>query len=624
MLSFNQVTIRRGPHRLLAGVEGTIHAGQKVGVVGRNGTGKSSLFALIVRALDADAGTVDIAGDLSIASVRQRTPAGRQSALDFVLDGDAELRHLQRRLQQAESDGDNHAIAELHACMAAIDGYAAHARAARLLHGLGFAPATHDNAIDTFSGGWRMRLNLAAALMCRSDLLLLDEPTNHLDLDAVLWLQDYLGRYPGTLLVISHDRDFLDAVTDVTLHLRDGSAAFYSGNYSAFEAMRAAQLVQQQAAHEAQQKRMAQMQRFVDRFRAKATKARQAQSRIKMLERIEKVEAAHQDTPFSFSFTAPERLPDTLLRLENIAVGHDGRALIGNIKLRLAPGDRLVVLGRNGAGKSTLMKLLAGELAPLRGDMQRHRYLRIGYFAQHQLEQLDETASPVEHLLRLDPAAGEQDLRDFLGGFDFRGDRALQPIAPLSGGEKARLALACIVYQRPNLLLLDEPTNHLDLDMRHALQRALRDYPGAMVLIAHDRHLIDATCDQIWRVADGAFEPFNGDLDDYARWLRQQQANIESGTDIASDTSIPDKPRQQHQHRQRKNAQREMQKAERTMNRLEQDIATLDQRMAEPAVATDPDKASRLATERAAAASRLESAESDWLAAAETLEQQTS
>ncbi len=628
MLSLSQVTIRRGPRKLLDDVTFTVHDGQRVGIVGRNGTGKSSLFALLLGEIGADAGDVQVPRGLSVATVRQESPAGARSALDYVLDGDTELRSVQAALAKAETDENVHALPELHARMAEIGGYAAHARAARLLHGLGFTPDTHDAPIDSFSGGWRMRLNLAAALMCRSDLMLLDEPTNHLDMDAVLWLQGFLASYPGTLLIISHDRDFLDAVTGFTLHLAHGSATLYTGNYSAFVKMRAEQAAQQQAAHEAQQKRVAEIQKFIDRFRAKATKARQAQSRLKQIERMETVEAAHWDTPFSFQFLEPERLPETLLRMDKAAAGYGDTPLVSNIKLRLTPGDRLAILGRNGAGKSTLMKLIAGDLEPMAGELQRDRYLRVGYFAQHQLTQLDDNASAATHLLRLDPRASEQKLRDFLGGFDFRGDRALEPIGPFCGGEKARLALAQVVYQRPNLLLLDEPTNHLDLDMRHALELALQHYSGAVVLIAHDRHLIDATCDQLWRVADGGFDPFDGDLGDYARWLKRQSANTEGGSKPGKNgqaKAAAPKARQAAaaQRERNKPLQQACKKAEREVSRLESQLAALDAQLAKPSVFENPTEVARLSQERGRLRKQADAAETEWMENVEALEQQS-
>ena len=622
MITLKHVTLRRGPRKLLEDINIRLFSGQRVGIVGQNGTGKTSLFELLLGELSADAGEVEIPSNLDIATVRQHAPAGDKPAVEFVLDGDHELRAVESRLARAEAEGDGTAIAEQHVRLAEIDGYAARARAARLLHGLGFAPSTHNAPLDAFSGGWRMRLNLAAALMRRADLLLLDEPTNHLDMDAVFWLQAYLAAHPATLVIISHDRDFLDAIIDTTLHLEAGRATLYSGNYSRFEAMRAEAKIQQQAAFENQQKKLAQLQGFVDRFRAQATKARQAQSKLKQMERMEKVAAAHWDTPFSFGFREPVRLSDTLLRLDNANVGYDGRPLVSGVKLRIVPGDRLAILGRNGAGKSTVMKLLAGELAPLGGEVQRDKYLNVGYFAQHQLEQLDHAASAVEHLQRQAPTASEQNIRDFLGGFDFHGDKALEPIAPFSGGEKARLALALVVHARPNLLLLDEPTNHLDLDMRHALEVALGGFDGAVVMIAHDRHLIDATCDQLWRVDDGALAPFDGDLDDYARWLTHQSAAREGA----------DKPKKPNAaaagHNSAKNRRddtakplrRALKKAETDMNRLGEHLKTVEVQLARPSVYGNPTESARLAQERSRLRKRLDAAEAEWIEHAEALE----
>ncbi|MBO9470421.1 ATP-binding cassette domain-containing protein [Endozoicomonas sp. G2_2] len=629
MIGFNQVTLRRGSRKLLENVNLRLHAGQRVGIVGRNGTGKSSLFALLLGELSADAGEVDLPARLDIATVRQETPAGEQPAIDFVLDGDTELRDIQNRLARAEEEADGNAMGELHARLAEIDGYAATARAARLLHGLGFSPDTHSAPIDAFSGGWRMRLNLAAALMRRCDVLLLDEPTNHLDMDAVFWLQEYLASHPATLLIISHDRDFLDAITQQTLHLEHGKANLYSGNYSAFEKMRAEAKLQQQAAFEAQQKRVNELQQFVDRFRAKATKARQAQSKLKQIERMETVEAAHWDTPFSFRFLKPNRLPETLVRVDNAAIGYDGEPLVAGIKLRIVPGDRIAILGRNGAGKSTVMKMLAGELGAMAGEIQHDRYINIGYFAQHQLEQLDDAASPATHLQRQDPKASEQHIRDFLGGFDFHGDKALEPIGPFSGGEKARLALALVVHAKPNLLLLDEPTNHLDLDMRHALELALQAYDGAVVLVAHDRHLIDATCEQLWRVDDGHMAPFDGDLDDYAKWLTSQRANTEGDTPVAPAANSADKPKDAAQNRRDAAERRAREKplrnaikqAEREMATLEEKLANVEKELSKPSVYGNKTEVARLSQEQGKLRKQLDAAEAQWMENAEALEE---
>ncbi len=624
MIDFKNVSLRRGPRELIAGLNWRIQPGERIGIVGQNGTGKTSLFQLLLGEIHPDAG--DIAGTegLDIATVRQHEPAGPQPAIEYVLDGDHELRSVEAELSRAEAEGNGTRQAELHGRLAEIDGYAARARAARLLHGLGFAADVHDRPLDSFSGGWRMRLNLAAALMRRCDLLLLDEPTNHLDMDAVFWLQEYLASHPATLLIISHDRDFLDAVTQTTLHLEHRRAYYYSGNYTAFEAMRAEAKAQQQAAYENQQKKLAQLQHFVDRFRAKATKARQAQSKLKQMERMEKVEAAHVDSPFQFEFRQPSRLSDTLIRLDNAAVGYDGQPLVSGIKLRLVPGDRLAILGRNGAGKSTVMKLLAGALEPLDGEVQPDRYLNVGYFAQHQLEQLDSKASALEHLQRAEPNAREQDLRDFLGGFDFHGDKALEPIGPFSGGEKARLALALVVHARPNLLLLDEPTNHLDLDMRHALETALAGYTGAVVMIAHDRHLIDATCEQIWYVSEGHLAPFDGDLDDYRKWLAGQGAAREGGRSKASASlsaaNGSDSGHKADRRQRVKSLQKTVKQAETEMNRLTREIESVNQELAKPSVYSNPTESARLGQEQSRLKRQLETIEARWLKDAEALE----
>lgn len=519
MLQLQALSLRRGPHPLLEAAELTVHPGQKVGVVGPNGCGKSSLFALLLGELQPDAGEVAIPPAWQIARVEQHTPRSDRAAIEFVLDGDVELRRVEQALARAETAGDGLRHAELLGRLEAIGGYEARSRAARLLHGLGFAPGDEQRAVNSYSGGWRMRLALARALMCRSDLLLLDEPTNHLDLDAVIWLEGWLKGYRGTLLLVSHDRDFLDAVTGQILHLDGRVLTLYSGNYSAFERQRAERLAQQQCARERQQREIAHVRRFVERFRAKATKARQAQSRIRALERMELIAPAHVDSPFRFGFATADSLPRPLLKLDGVAAGYGGRRVIDGVSLALSPGDRIGLLGRNGAGKSTFVKILAGELAPLAGILEPAQTLRVGYFAQHQIDQLDPADSPLGHLRRQDPGATEQTLRDHLGGFGFEGDRALGPVGPLSGGEKARLVLALVIRQRPNLLLLDEPTNHLDLEMRLALSEALQDFDGGLVLVSHDRHLLRSTSDTLLLVDQGAVRAFDGDLDDYAAWL---------------------------------------------------------------------------------------------------------
>ena len=527
MISLRNLSLYRGSQPLLQGVDLTVHAGQKLGVVGPNGSGKSSLFAMLRGELAPDAGDLDMPTDLVIAHVAQETPALERSALDYVIDGDQELRALERELAAAEAAGDGRRIAELHAQLDGIQGYTAPVRAAELLHGLGFANDDQQRPVKSFSGGWRMRLNLAQALMRRSDLLLLDEPTNHLDLEAVLWLEQWLKRYPGTLLLISHDRDFLDACVDGIIHLHDRKLVLYRGNYSAFERQRAERLAQQQAQYEKQQREIAHLTRFIERFRAKATKARAAQSRLKALERMERIAPAHVDSPFRFEFAEPPRAPDPIVTLDQVELGYDGAPVLQGLDLSIRPGMRIGLLGPNGAGKSTLVRCLAGALAPRSGQRLLGQGTVIGYFEQHQLEQLDLAASPLLHLQRLAPEVDVQRLRDFLGGFGFSGDQALAPVGPFSGGEKARLVLALIVWQRPNLLLLDEPTNHLDLEMRHALTVALQSYQGAMVLVSHDRHLLTTTTDEFWLVADGQLRPFDGDLGDYQAWVASRNKAAE-------------------------------------------------------------------------------------------------
>ncbi len=529
MIRLSNLTLQRGPQRLLEGAELTLHAGQKAGLIGANGAGKSSLFALLRGELTPDSGDCQLPGDWRIAHMRQEVDTLDRLAVDYVLDGDIRLRQVQDALAAAEAAHDNAALARLHVELDSADGYTADARARKLLAGLGFSNEQMDRRVGDFSGGWRMRLNLAQALMCPSDLLLLDEPTNHLDLDAILWLEDWLKSYPGTLLLISHDRDFLDAVVDHVAHVEQCKLTLYRGGYTAFERARAERLAQQQQAYEKQQAQRAHMEKYIARFKAQATKARQAQSRIKALERMEELSAAHVDSPFDFVFRESQKISSPLLDLSEARLGYGDKTVLEKIKLQLAPGARIGLLGPNGAGKSTLIKNLAGELEPLAGRLVRGENTSVGYFAQHQLDSLDSKASPLLHLQRLAPTEREQTLRDFLGGFDFRGNRCDEPVLNFSGGEKARLALALIAWERPNLLLLDEPTNHLDLEMRLALTMALQEFSGAVVVVSHDRHLLKSTTDEFLLVADGKMEAFDGDLDDYARWLveyRQRTAPV--------------------------------------------------------------------------------------------------
>jgi ATP-binding cassette subfamily F protein 3 len=581
VLRLANLVLARGAKRLLDGANLTVHAGHKVGLVGPNGSGKSSLFALVRGELHQDAGEIELPPAWTIAHVAQETPAVPSPAIEFVLDGDRELRAIERDLAAteaaaaAEPERHGEALALLHHRFDEIGGYAARARAATLLAGIGFAPARHGDPVARFSGGWRMRLNLAQALMCRSDLLLLDEPTNHLDLDAVLWLEDWLGRYPGTLLLITHDRDFLDGVATTIAHIDQLKIRTYTGNYSQFERERAMQLALQQAAYEKQQRQIAHLHAFIDRFRAKATKAKQAQSRIKTLERMERIAAAHVDSPFEFAFAPSGTGAQQLVRLESATLGYDGaHPVLAEVDWAIRNGDRIGLLGPNGAGKSTLLRAVAGTLAPQTGKRHTAKTLAIGYFAQHQVEQLRDDEPPLWHLARIDASAREQELRDFLGGFDFRGDMVTHPVGRFSGGERARLTLALLVRQRPNLLLLDEPTNHLDIEMREALAESLQDYDGALIVVAHDRHLLRATTDALWLVADGVVQPFDGDLDDYRDWVLARGRRGAEPNEPTSSASRKEQRRAEALERQRDYAKRKPH-ADR-LAKLEREIAALD------------------------------------------------
>ncbi len=624
MLQLTDLSLRRGPRLLLAQASLTIYPGQKVGLVGPNGCGKSSLFALLRGELHADTGEVSLPPGWELAHVAQQTPRGEDPAIEFVLDGDRELRAVQSALAAADAAGDGLRHGALAGRLEAIDGYGAESRAARLLHGLGFLPGEERRPVSSYSGGWRMRLALARTLMCRSDLLLLDEPTNHLDLDAVIWLEGWLKAYRGTLLLISHDRDFLDAVVGHTLHLDQQRLTLYPGNYSAFERQRGERLAQQQAAFERQQREVAHIHRFVERFRAKATKARQAQSRLKALERMELIAPAHVDSPFRFGFEPPLHLPHPLLRLEGVQAGYAGRPILERVNLNLSPGDRIGLLGANGAGKSTLVKVLAGELEPTAGRRETAQELRIGYFAQHQLDQLRAEESPLHHLQRLDPKATEQALRDYLGGFGFDGDRALGPVAPLSGGEKARLVLALLIRQRPNLLLLDEPTNHLDLEMRHALAEALQEFEGAMILVSHDRHLLRVTVDTLILVDGGSVQPFDGELDDYPAWLaaRDPDAADPGGSDRQGGQRKQQRRDKADQRKALQPLRTRLKALEQALERLERRRRELDHGLAAPELYAADAKPRLLALleEQRRVAAELGAVESEWLTLGEELE----
>ena len=494
-------------------------------MVGDNGCGKSSLFALILGELGADQGDIAIPEDTVIAHVAQQTPSSDQLAIDYVLDGDQVLRNTEKALRQIDHHTEGEKAAELYGVMEHIDGYSAPARAARLMHGLGFSSAQLNAITRSFSGGWRVRLNLARALMCPSDLLLLDEPTNHLDLDAVVWLEDWLSGYQGTLLMISHDRDFIDATCQRILHIEHCGIKSYSGNYSSFEQTRAEVLATEQAAYQKQQRVIAHMQSYVSRFKAKATKARQAQSRVKALERMQLIAPAHVHSPFNFDFLEPARVADPVLKLDEVSAGYGQNLVLEDVSLSIGNTDRIALVGPNGAGKSTLIKLLAGTVPAATGSITQAKGLNIGYFAQHQLEQLDPAVSPLQQLQKEFPHRRHQELRNYLGGFGFRGDRVEEKIGPLSGGEKARLALALLIFRQPNLLLMDEPTNHLDIEMRHALTVAFQSYQGAIVLVSHDRHLIRTVSDQLWLVSEGQVKQFDEDIEGYMRWSKKASAN---------------------------------------------------------------------------------------------------
>ena len=526
MITLRDITLRRGTKVVLDAASATLQPGEKIGLVGRNGAGKSSLFALLTHRLGNDKGEVEVPRHWRRSEVAQNMPETDDGATDFVLQGDLPLVAARIALEAAEAANDGHAMADAHAALADAGAFDARSRAQALLMGLGFKTEQLDAPVNSFSGGWRMRLQLARALMCPAELMLLDEPTNHLDLDALVWLEAWLLRYDGTMIVISHDREFLDAITKVTLHLDEGKLVRYGGNYSSFETQRAERMVLQQAAFSKQQERVAHLQKFIDRFKAKASKAKQAQSRVKALERMEKLAPVLASADFNFEFREPLNLPNPMLMFDEMAAGYGTTTIVRDIDRSVLAGQRIGILGANGQGKSTLVKTIAGTQLPLSGRMTQGKGLSIGYFAQQELDVLRLDEGPLEHMVRLardvGPQGREQELRDFLGQFRFTGDMVNQQVGSLSGGEKARLVLAMLVWQRPNLLLLDEPTNHLDLNTREALSMALNEFEGTVMLVSHDRALLREVCDEFWLVADGVVKPFDGDLDDYQRWLLDQ------------------------------------------------------------------------------------------------------
>jgi ATP-binding cassette subfamily F protein 3 len=632
MLALTNISLRRGRKVLIENASFQIHAGQRMGVIGANGSGKSSLFAMLLGELEPDDGELAIDPKDEIAHVAQESPHGSGAAVDYVMDGDRELRDVQAAIAQAEADPDKPDVHLLYERMETIDGFTAESRASRLLHGLGFAADEYTKPVKEFSGGWRMRLNLARALMCRSDILLLDEPTNHLDLPAILWLERWLKRYEGILLVVSHDRDFLDQICTRIAHIENESISLFTGNYSQFEKLRAEQLAQQQAMYLRQQKEIKHIQSYVDRFRYKASKARQAQSRIKMLERMEHIAAAHVDSPFRFHFMEPKKQPQHLLGLMDAAVGYGDDVILDKIELNLSAGDRIGLLGVNGAGKSTLVKALSTGSTLLKGERILSKDTKIGYFAQHQLELLRPEESPIDHLRDFAPDDREQDHRNYLGRFGFSGERIFEPVAPFSGGEKARLVLALMIRQGPNLLLLDEPTNHLDLEMRQALSIALIEYTGALVVISHDRHLLRSVCDELLIVHDGIVDRFNRSLDDYPAWLKEQEDKADQAAAKWQDAptkSLNKKQQRQEQARLRQQLKplhdkvREIDKA---LASSRSELAKLEARLADESIYTDPDRkdeVAQLVQDQATTKSTIESLEWEWLEASEKLEQAT-
>jgi len=643
MIQFQNVSLRRGENLLFDSASFQIHPGQKVGLTGSNGSGKSSIFALLRNELLLDTGDVQIPADWVMAHVAQEAPADKRGAIDHVLDGDKEWRDLEAKLLDTEHPR----FLKHQSRFEEIDGYSARSRAAQLLDGLGFKPEDIEKPAVEFSGGWRVRLNVARALMCRSDLLLLDEPTNHLDLDAVLWLERWLKHYQGTLILIAHDRDFLDQLTTQTLHIENQKARLFKGNYSAFEKIRAEQLANQQSSYEKQQREIAHMQDFVRRFRAKATKATQAQSRLKALERMELIAPAHVDSPFHFSIPEPDKSPSPLISVHDASVGYGDKAIVENIEFAMSPGDRIGLIGPNGAGKSTVIKLLAGELKRQSGNYHQSSELKIGYFAQHQIERLQLEHSPLEHMRILDDdtnngLATENQLRRYLGSFGFTGNKATSKVGPFSGGEKSRLALALLCYERPNLLLLDEPTNHLDIDMRQALAVALQDYSGAVVLVSHDRHLLKVNSDSLLLVANGRAQEFSGSVDDYPKWLAAHHRGevIDDTTAISSrDVDATPDPEDNSalakKERKRIEAERRMamqpltnrlKRCDREMEKLNIKKAEIETRLADNELYEDGQREllKQLLTDQAYIQKELDQVEEEWFAVQEEIEQHQS
>ncbi|OMO25027.1 ABC transporter ATP-binding protein [Vibrio lentus] len=632
MITFSDIQLLRGGKPLLDQASATLHPGDKVGLVGKNGCGKSTLFALIKDELSIDAGSFSKPAHWEMAWVAQETPALERKAIEYVIDGDREYRGLEEQLAKAEQADNGTLVAEIHGKIETIGGYTINSRAAELLDGLGFRQEQMTWNLTQFSGGWRMRLNLAQALLCRSDLLLLDEPTNHLDLDAVMWLERWLQNYPGTLVLISHDRDFLDPIVNRIVHVENQQLNEYTGNYSSFETQRAQKLILQQAMFQKQQKQMSHMQSYIDRFRYKASKARQAQSRIKALEKMEQVLPAQFDNPFSFEFREPDALPNPIMMMDEVSAGYDDNLILEKIRLNLVPGSRIGLLGRNGAGKSTLIKLLSGELKQQGGALSYSQGVKMGYFAQHQLETLHPEETPLQHMMQIAPKHTEQQLRDYLGSFGFQGEKALDKVAPFSGGEKARLVLALLVWQKPNLLLLDEPTNHLDLDMRQALTFALQTFEGAMVIVSHDRYLLRATTDDLYLVHDRQVAPFDGDLDDYYKWLTEQQKIERKEAQALAPAKDSANSAASKKEQKRKEAEfrkltapirKQLTQFEKKMDKLTLDLEEAEQQLSDTSLyeAENKAKLNKVLALQASSKSQLEEVEMDWMSTQEELEQ---
>ena len=639
MIFFSNLILKRGQTVLLENANATINPKQKVGLVGKNGCGKSSLFALLKNEIGAEGGEVNYPANWTLSWVNQETPALDTSALDYVIEGDRLYCRLQQELAQANADNDGNAIARIHAQLDTIDAWTIQSRAAALLHGLGFSQDELQQPVKSFSGGWRMRLNLAQALLCPSDLLLLDEPTNHLDLDTVIWLERWLVQYQGTLILISHDRDFLDPIVNKILHIENQQLYEYSGDYSSFEIQRAAKLAQQTALYRQQQQKISHLQKYIDRFKAKASKAKQAQSRVKALEKMELIAPAYVDNPFTFAFRDPLSLPNPLVMIDKASAGYKVNEsaventieILCKIKLNLVPGSRIGLLGKNGAGKSTLIKLLAGELTALSGTVQPAKGVQLGYFAQHQLDTLRAEESALWHLQKIAPQQTEQDLRNYLGSFAFHGDKVKQAVESFSGGEKARLVLALIVWQRPNLLLLDEPTNHLDLDMRQALTEALVDYQGSLVVVSHDRHLLRNTVEEFYLVHDKQVEEFNGDLDDYAKWLNDINTQSNENKNGGKAQSDNENSAQNRKEQKRREAELRQQSAplrkktaeyEKQMEKLSAQLTQIERQLADSDLyeAKNKEKLTALLSEQVQCKKALEEVEAEWLNAQEKLE----